>query len=286
MKKKVSFTWNILFGCNYRCTYCWFHNEWHRLAKYNRFFSVKELVKFWEGIYRNYGAIPIDVLGGEPFLYPKFTELIKEISNFHTLSIVTNLSTDIKKFVEEIDSSKVNISPTFHPLFAKIDNFLAKMQVLKQNGFSSPVSYLAYPAQLGLLEFYRKKIEQNGFSFVTHSFWGEYKGVSYPQGYSEEEREFIYPYLITRANEKLQLAPKKIDKTQLCRAGEIYAIVRPDGQICRCGRTLFNETLGNITEDNFQLLDFPQPCNSESGYCPCNEWAFLLVKENDRKDEC
>ena len=186
MKNKISFTWNLSFSCNYRCSYCWFYNQWHKLAKHNRIFSVKELAKFWEGIYKNYGAVSINIVGGEPFIYPNFIRLVKEVSHYHTISIVTNLSTDIEKFVEEIGSSRVSIAPTFHPLFAKINNFLEKMQLLKQNGFGTTVSYLSYPGQLGLLQFYKGKIEQNGFSFVTHSFWGEYKGIGYPQGYSKK----------------------------------------------------------------------------------------------------
>ena len=102
---KISFSWNLLFKCNYRCPYCWFDGNWQRMDKMNRFLAVSELARYWRNIYQRYGKVHIDILGGEPFLYPNFTELIHELSNMHSLGIATNLSCDIEAFVKNINHS-------------------------------------------------------------------------------------------------------------------------------------------------------------------------------------
>jgi len=112
------------------------------------------------------------------------------------------------------------------------------------------------------------------------TFWGKYQGIDYPAGYTKEEREIIKPFLGDRAGEKFQFKPKKV-KGKLCRAGHTYAVIFPDGTVLRCGGDQFSELQlrwGNFFNDNFKLLEEPLSCDAE--YCPCNEWAFLLVDDN------
>lgn len=279
--ERISFSWNIHFKCNYRCPYCWFDGKWQELAKLNRYPSIKELIRPWESIYKRYGSVQINILGGEPFLYPNLVDLIKELSNLHTIGITTNLSANIETFIKEIDSSNAGLLPTFHPLFAKFDDFIKKILLLRENNFANKkVAYLAYPPQLKQTDYYRKRFENEGFSLEVMTFWGEYNGISYPAGYTEEEREMIQPYLAEWAGEKFQLTPKKMEKGKLCRAGQRYAVIDPSGNVARCGSSS-SKFIGNLFDENFKLLDQPFPCSSD--YCPCNEWAFLLVEEKEDK---
>lgn len=278
--EKISFSWNIHLKCNYRCPYCWFDGKWQELAKDNCYLSLKVLSNLWENIYKKYGSVQINIMGGEPFLYPSFIDLIKELSNFHTIDISTNLSINIETFIKRIDPSKVRIIPTFHPLFAKFDDFIKKMLLLRAHRLNSKVAYLAYPPQLIQINYYSKKFEQEGFSLALMTFWGEYNGISYPGGYTEDEREMIKPYLGERAGEEFQLSPKKMQKGSLCHAGQKYVVIKPNGKVVRCGG-MSNEVIGNLFDENFKLLDKPLPCSAE--YCPCNEWAFLLVEGKDMR---
>lgn len=275
INEKISFTWNIHFKCNYRCPYCWFDGKWQELAKLNRYLPVKELIRPWENIYKRYGSVQINIVGGEPFLYPNFVDLIKELSNLHTIGITTNLSINIETFIKQVSPSNVGLLPTFHPLFAKFDDFIKKVLLLQENKFTNKVAYLAYPPQIKQIDYYRKGFENEGFTMEVMTFWGEYNGVSYPAGYTEEEREMIKPCLGERSGEKFQLTPKKMEKGKLCHAGHRYAVINADGEVARCGG-FSSELIGNFFDENFKLLDQPLSCNSE--YCPCNEWAFLLVE--------
>lgn len=278
---RISFSWNLLFKCNYRCPYCWFDGKWQELERTNRYLSVKELMKCWENIYKRYGNVQIDILGGEPFLFPNFIELIKELSNIHTVNITTNLSYDIEEFIRKINPSRVGICATFHPLFAKFGTFVKKALLLKEYKFGNKIAYLAYPPQIKQINYYKERFEKEDFFLSVMTFWGNYKGIDYPAGYTDEEKEMIKPYLGERGGETFQLTPKKV-KGMLCRAGQVSAVIHPNGTTLRCGGDLFSDSdliIGNFFDEDFRLLDKPQPCESE--HCPCNEWKFLMVEEND-----
>jgi hypothetical protein len=69
-------------------------------------------------------------------------------------------------------------------------------------------------------------------------------------------------------NIMVKLSPKV--KGRICRAGQIYAHILPDGQVVRCsfGGGPINK---NFFDDSFSLLNEPSACTSE--YCGCLEWV-------------
>ena len=277
MKEQIKFSWDIHYACNYRCPYCWFNGKWHQMSRQNRYLPLAELIKPWENIYKKYGPAHINILGGEPFIYPHFTEIITELSKMHSVGIVTNLSADIENFVMQVDSSKVNVTPTFHPLFADFDKFIKKELLLKEKGFCNHIFYLAYPPQVKLIKYYADKFNEYGLNLKVLTFWGQHNGKDYPQGYSQQERQLIDACLGDREGEKFQLEPQGV-KGKLCRAGQLYANIKADGSVFRCGG-LGARLLGNFFDNNFEPLNKPAPCESE--FCPCNEWAFLLVRGDE-----
>lgn len=274
---KISFDWNLILECNYRCPYCWFDGQWEKLKSKSPP-SINKLIKYWDNIYKRYGSVHIDILGGEPFLYPDFIELVKELSNIHTLAIQSNLFQDIDTFVKKIDCSNVKLAGSFHPIFAEFDTFVKKAVILKEHGFSDEVAYVAYPPQIRQIGYYKEKFARERLSLFVRTFWGRYKGVDYPAGYTEEERKNIEPYIGSRSGEKFQIAPKKV-KGLLCHAGHKHAVIDVDGRVNRCGGADPHGVIGNFFDERFKLLDGPRPCDSE--YCPCNEWSFLLTEKVD-----
>ena len=277
MNNKIYFNWDLHYACNYRCPYCWFHGRWHQLARENKYLSIDEVLKAWENIYKKYGSVYIELLGGEPFIYPNFTELIKKLSHIHAIGITTNLSIELDNFIKEVDSSKVRVSPTFHPLFADFDKFINRALLLREKGMISLVNYLAYPPQIKFIKYYKERFDKYGIPLSVMTFWGQHNGITYPEGYTQQERESIELCLGDRQGEKFQLKPKSV-KGKLCKAGQIYADIKADGKVLRCGGSYPHE-IGNLFNDDFKLLDNPLPCESE--LCPCNEWAGLLVEKEE-----
>ena len=273
---QTSFNWDIHWVCNYRCPYCWFYDQWAQIKSRNRTLPVAELIKAWNNIHTRYGTVKVSITGGEPFLYPNFVEFIKELSQMHGVEIITNLSTDIRQFVEVIDSQNVKVNPSFHPLFATLDKFIERALLLKERGMLQCVSYVSWPPQIPRIDYYTQQFAHHGISISLQSFFGQYQGRRYPDAYTEEEKHIISPQLGDRGGKPFQTEPLKT-KGKLCAAGQRYGVIQPDGTVLRCGGINSSKGLsrvGNLFEDGFRLFDHPSPCTFE--ICPCNEWAFLL----------
>ncbi|MBU1146984.1 MAG: radical SAM protein [Candidatus Omnitrophica bacterium] len=269
--RKVKFTWDIHYKCNFRCPYCWFYWDWAKVSRRNLYLPPEEWLKHWENIHRKYGEVHIEITGGEPFMYPDFIRLIKLLSAIHTIKITTNMSGDIEGFVREIDPGRVYLDLNFHALFANIETLIKKVLILKNAGFKCGICYLAYPPQMAQIDFYKKRFEEAGISFALAAFWGEYQGKKYPESYTPEEIEVIKPFMgdIDRVTYHLK---GESPKGRLCYAGYKSAVLQADGAIVRCG-PLADKVIGSILDKNFSLSDEPQPCEAQA--CPCNEYVNI-----------
>lgn len=272
--RSLYFTWDIHYKCNFRCPYCWFYTGWAEAARRNIYLKPEEWIVHWGNIYNKYGLVHIEITGGEPFIYPHFIQLVKELSRIHTVKITTNMSGDIETFVKEISPERVNLDLNFHPLFADADEFLKKVLLLKGAGFKAGVCYLAYPPQMKQMDGFRRRFEEAGINFALAAFWGEYRGRRYPEAYTEEEKELIRPFLgeIDRVVYHLNA---QSPKGKLCNAGYKYAVVQADGNVVRCGQ-IADKFIGNIMDKDFHLFEKPVPCEAEA--CPCNEYINLIDK--------
>lgn len=273
---QVSFNWDIHYRCNYRCPYCWFYSKWGDLEGQNVHPSLEQLIRSWKNIYLNHGSIKIAITGGEPFLYPDFAELIKELSQMHKIDIITNLSIDIEDFVKDAKQPNIKIIPSFHLLFADFDRFVDRVLLLKDRQMVQGVSYIGWPPQIQRFPYYKERFDKFGINLSIQSFFGEYKGVRYPDGYTDEEKKIIMPNIDSRGGKDFQTGPLTT-KGRLCAAGKRYGVIHPDGKVLRCGGIdSMDSAIGNLGDENFKLLDRSLPCTSEA--CPCNEGAFLLER--------
>lgn len=278
---KKRFTWDIHWECNYRCPYCWWHGRWQEISAQNCYPGIDKLIATWSRIYEFYGPAHIDISGGEPFIYPDFFKFLSLITNYHSVAINTNLSFDAEKMIQVIPGNrhKIRLNATFHPLFADFDTFVEKAALLQNNNFALGIAYLAWPGQIEDIPLYREEFEKEGFWLCLLTFWGEYNGKKYPGAYTPHEKQIINPNLGERSGENFQVEPI-IVQGKMCNAGHTYAAIHPDGKALRCGGGSWEKedtAVGNLFDDNFKLLTEAKPCISK--YCPCNEWAFLLVKD-------
>jgi hypothetical protein len=282
MKPKMRFSWDLHWSCNYRCPYCWWHGRWDELGPRNRYPGLAELTRIWKRIHEKYGEVHIEIAGGEPSTYPDFCAFMQELLRYHTVSIMTNLSSDLGPLLDTTPPEllqRFKIGATFHPLFADFDAFLAKAEKIRKMGMSIGVLYLAYPPQIKDIPRYKKAFAERDIFFSVSTFWGTYQGRDYPQSYTAEEIAIVDPALGNREGQQFQTKPL-VTKGKLCNAGHTYGIIHPDGEMLRCGGGSWkgeNIIIGNIFDQDFMLWDGPRPCHSE--HCPCNEWAFLLEEK-------
>ena len=263
----VRFTWNIHWSCNFRCSYCFFDEDWAEYGKRNVYKSVDEWDEHWKRIYDLYGRCYITINGGEPFAYPNFIELIERISQRHWhINITTNTSLNLDKFVDRIDPVKVSISLSFHPQYHNVDEFLEKLRTLRERKANiGAINYVAWPPFLKDTPEVIKKFEDAGEGLKVIPFVGNYEGVDYPEGYAPEQ--------------KLQMGLRddwmdhKRHKGMVCRAGSSSALLLPDGKVSRCGQVGDRYIVGDFFDKKFKLLDSPLPCDEE--FCPCDEWKVI-----------
>jgi MoaA/NifB/PqqE/SkfB family radical SAM enzyme len=256
------FTWNIHYACNYRCPYCFFEGKWEEYAKRNIYLSVKEWMIYWKRFYDYYGRCYILITGGEPFIYPNFIELIKELSRIHyPINISTNASGDLNEFVERVNLERVSLSVSFQPNFDNIKAFLKKVEFLKKYKFYGCINFVAYPPFLNELESYVDKFREISEQLKIIPFWGIYQGKEYPFAYTQTEKQMLG----INAAWFSQVRKSGL----LCPAGYQSALIFPDGKVARCGQIGEKMIIGNFFDSKFKLLGDPLPCDAE--FCPCDE---------------
>ena len=269
---KIRFTWIIHYSCNYRCPYCFYYegSGWEILGKRNVYLAPDEWLEHWQRIYNKYGRCYVAITGGEPFTYPNFIELVNKLSRMHyPINISTNSSGDFSSFVKEVCPERLSLSLAFHPQFDDLSVFLERIEFLKKNNFDRQVNLLAYPPYLNNFKYYINTFESIGEKIKIIFFRGIYKDISYPIGYTEEEKN-----LIGFTQEWFNKIRKK---GSICYAGKQSGLLLPDGEVSRCGQLWYNCIIGNFFDSDFKLLDQPQDCTVEA--CPCNE-DILWGEEN------
>ena len=277
--RKAFFTWEITYKCNYNCTYC--HAPKHSTAHVPStvYPGLEKWMKIWGKMYDEYGECDIIVSGGEPFVYPDFMMLAENICKKHIIEFTTNLHFDVSNVVNRFSPGRARFGTSFHPEAVDLNTFLQKAVILDKSGFEIFVNIVPWPPFLHKLGEYKKAFESNGIKVVLQPFIGQYQGHHYPHGYSQEEKKMLG--IFNEADNKEVVDFKTTQRSQkkgkLCRMGQNYAFIHPDGSADRCCKDK-TVKLGNIIGGTFRLLDEPVPCMAEE----CNCWRCMLVgKEND-----
>lgn len=280
--KKVFFTWDITYKCNYNCIYCDYGG-----AKGDRQFEstvypgVDKLINIWHNIYKKYGSCHIHFAGGEPFHYPDFFKLIENISKLHTWECSTNLSWEPEVLISKVNSGKARIGVSFHPEFVDFETFLNKAIKLKKAGFEVWSNFVPHPIFISKTAEYKKEFDKNGIIMSILPFKGKYKGKVYPEGYSNEERLFLKdlgkdPWIQKTIDFTFNKEKENYNEEKLCRMGQIYAKIYPNGDVFNCCSKSAIK-LGNLFDGTFSLLTQPYKCKEVN--CPC--WKRMLVDNEE-----
>ena len=278
-----TFTWDLWYGCNYRCSYCWWEMEglWEELAKTHRLLPPEDWVAAWGRVRERHGEARIDVLGGEPLAYPRAGELFEALAKLHRLVITTNLSPEPEKLealARRLPPERAHFSASFHPEFTTLDAFLAKLLLLRAQGFRPAVLFVTWPPLLPRLAEYRQAFQGAGFPFSTMVFEGEHSGRRYPDAYTAPERALIAGAIGGEPSHQDAERDYRLEARSTlgkpCHAGRAYANVKADGRVFRCGQDAFGrKPLGNLFDSDFRLLDAPRACPYER--CSCLEFKYL-----------
>ena len=279
---RVFFNWEVTYKCNYNCSYCSFGGVPGAIKEPlpTVYPGIDKWVKIWSNIYERYGSCEIHFAGGEPFFYPDFMELIARLSEIHTMEFSTNLFWNPDDFIKSIKPGRARIGVSFHPEFVSFETFFSKALKLKKAGFEVWANYVACPNAMESMGKYKREFEEQGILMSILPFKGKYNGKEYPDSYTPEERDCLRTLGTSIWTEKtLDFAfdkEKRNTKNKLCRMGQMYAKIRPDGQAYSCCAQSALK-LGSILEANFSLLENPFLCAEDD--CPC--WKCMLTGKED-----
>ncbi|MEA5001839.1 MAG: radical SAM protein [Endomicrobiaceae bacterium] len=285
----IEFDWLIHYRCNYKCYYCFFSEHWDYVEKKNVRMPYTKWVEAWKRIHDKYGDIKIIITGGEPAIFPNFQELLVELNKFAEISFDTNLSYSrekLEQLVSSLDCSKLFIGASFHPIFADLDDFVKKIEILQKYNVNCRVHYVTHPNQLRQMPKVKETFLSKNVRFTPIPFRGIFNGKRYPESFTKEEEEIIYGVTKDIAEIDKKWADVQVEQTdskgKLCRAGQLYARVDCDGTVYPCGND-FKETggdylIGNILKEDFSMRTEPIVCKHTK--CPCEfRW---IVNENVR----
>ena len=282
-----TFTWEIWYACNYRCTYCpWeMTKSWEKMSKMHSGIQPSDWLAAWDRMHAKYGSSHLYLIGGEPILYPKIDEILEVLARKHYLSVITNLSLSLdaaRRLSRELPPDRVRFGASFHPEFSNLDEFVEKLVIFKDAGFQVWISIVAWPPFVDKLQFYKETFERRGIYPDVHTFFGDYEGKSYPAAYTAEQKAAISPHL----NEVLITHGLEQESTlgKPCVSGYLSAKVLGNGDVYRCGSLVNYDTpapMGNILKPDFELWAAPTPCPRPT--CNCGDSRLLLenyVKEH------
>jgi hypothetical protein len=193
------------------------------------------------------------VTGGEPLLHPCLAAGMRLLRDFGPTCLFSGLTaTDVSKVFR--DTWPEICIASFHPMSmtdGKIERFLRNFDLMCAASVNCEIRVVVYPGlrlrQWAMVDGLRRR----GFRVRCMPFIGFYRGIMYPEGYSEEERQ---KYDLDLSLCKGGVRP--------CSAGSRSAVVLPDGKVIECHQR--KKQLGNIYS-GFTFSDLPVACQSSCG---------------------
>lgn len=272
LPKDIKYSCNIELTtfCNYHCNYC--SNGRERDNVFTPRGRTEEDIKSIIDFFDNHGTWHVLIGGGEASIHPYFYELALGLKN-HYISVYTNLSFDVQKFISTIPSQRVvDVRCSLHSPHNE-DIFFEKIKILKKEGYNPSMVSVATPEKLGRLDALVERAQKLDIPIALFPLAGPYNSKCYPKGYTEKEQQFLVDraeHLVFPGHLVRLLAGKEglNNCGQMCRAGQDFFLVHAeDGNICRCAGDY--TSIGNLYEGSFFPSSTPSPCPSSSciDYC-------------------
>lgn len=259
MRPTVS--WNIVGGCNYRCSYC---VQKHAPGLGTP--SDAELDHALEVLAALPGRWEFKLSGGEPFLLKRLPEVAQRLAAAgHLVSVLTNLSAPLKvleAFIAAAGPKLRTFSCSLHREEVEEDGFFDKARAVKAALSAWPkatfvVNSVIVPGTVEAVAKSRARFEAAALKF-------------YPQLMRQEGRPVAYSpadaAYIAHAFDDLE-GPGQMNrgyalKGARCHAGSKYFIVHPRGDVFACypAKRAKEGHLGNVFHGPLTLREGPIAC--------------------------
>lgn len=262
MDPRPCFEWVITYRCNYQCAYCFQKKYARKDCTDETIYAVLELLPNLEGSWS------IKLIGGEPFLHPRFFDICQEIVNSgHKLGLTTNFSPPLEKLQQLIDICGDRLE-----LFAaslhlnqirNLDDFIDKAVEFNERKNSATrfiVRSLVIEEYFPTLQNIERHLKSKGVSFGLQALLSpSVKHVKY----SDEIEQYIADRLVKNT---ATIRNKNFFGT-MCHTGELFFNIDIHGNVTRCYDIQPLFYLGNITKGTFTRFTEAKPCTARR--CTC-----------------
>lgn len=160
----VNCTWKCSLG---NCPYCWVN----AVVRANpKLYLVEDHdVEEWLQAFEHLDPAILDFVGGEPFIFKGFVELIANLPKKHRYAITTNLHTDkIPEFLRRCKPDRCEmVTASFHLTAGlKKEDFADRLKLFVNHGFPVSINIVNYPPLadkiLPIYDYFQKR------RFITH----------------------------------------------------------------------------------------------------------------------
>lgn len=253
-------SWNVNTTCNYRCSYCTqrFLDSRARWAE--------DVPRFVAAFAKLPGDWEIKLSGGEPFVHPRFDELVAGLAGARRrVSVVTNLSAELDELLVFAEATRARpglISASLHLEYADPDAFADKLvAVAAAHAGGVVATCVATREVLPRLPALVARFAERGLRLVVQPEKQDRDVVDY------DEHELEALLALGGHNGTGEVAPSFQGRP--CWAGARYLVVDHRGEAWRCypARRQRTERLGNLLDGTLRLEREATPCRY--AYCNC-----------------
>jgi MoaA/NifB/PqqE/SkfB family radical SAM enzyme len=265
----------VTFRCNYRCSYCPVVTKFGFSSIYGK--EDERTPEEWIAALERLPKANIYISGGEPFLFKGLPELVNGLNKHDILGIVTNAT--VKTSVYERINKNIHMNLSFHREFVSEDDFLEKVEELRQVGrFHLNVNLVATRENVPMIPKIAKMLSDHRVSLHIDPFVDPDMAFEY----TPEETALLSRYLTPDRTTQMDRLVFDDYLPKSCSAGQNYINVMPDGTVFRCaaGFDYYHSPLrrpvlesgpnapydpgyfkmGNIFDSSFQLDTKPVLC--------------------------
>ena len=267
--------------CNFNCSYC---SDFHRDGSYRWPDDWTKYLEFINELKKRNKNLYVEVLGGEPTVWPKFQDFVDEISDENVfVEYGTNASRTLR-YWEKFREQNTFVFLSWHNEEADDDHFV-KVAEIMQHKASVSVPLMIVPDTFERAKVLYERLTKLNVEITPKFVRTSIHGHSYFE-YTDEQREWITTKYFNKMKpfgikwkfpQTLRFDGKEIKFMKVldqglhkfegytCTAGIKRFMVEPDGNILRCTKRV-GGSLGNINT-GYTLPDDPIVCNYKA--CPC-----------------
>ena len=277
--------------CNYSCSYC---SPVHRDNTHRWPDDITAYVEFLKQVRERNRYLYVELMGGEPTLWPKFREFIDAIADDNTyIEFSTNASRTLR-YWEEFRSGPMYIMMSWHHEQCDDDHFYEVAKIL-QHKVSVGVALMVVPENFDRAKRMQQRLEGLDIEILPRFVRQDIDSAVFLD-YTTEQRDWItnYRYLKMKPHAMQWTLPVNLHldgvkmrfpqildqglhnfKGMRCAAGIKRFYVNYDGNIYKCSRRV-GAVVGNIFGE-YQLPTQGIICDQD--LCPC-KWDAIVEKQS------